>query len=139
MIRGLAEKCGRHGIGSAALHAARGGHADVLDLLASEFGAWIRDCLIQAARWGHDAMIDHLVEKYGVHPNGVRGGGWTALHWAAEHGRVRTVKHLVEKHNVDIHKRERDGKTALDLAEVWGMTECADYLRGLQSTRPPPS
>ena len=84
-------------------------------------------------------MIDHLVEAYGVDPNGVGGGGWTALHEAASRGRVRTVKHLVEKHNVDIHKRERDGKTALDSAERDGRTECADYLRTLQSTRPPPS
>ena len=84
-------------------------------------------------------MIDHLVEEYGLDPNGVGGGGWTALHRAARSGRVRTVKHLVEKHNVDIHKRERDGKTALDLAERRGRTECAAYLRALQSTRPPPS
>ena len=84
-------------------------------------------------------MIDHLVEKYGVDPKGV-GGGWTALHKAAEFGRVRTVKHLVEKHNVDdIHKRNRYRKTALDLAERNGRTACADYLRALMSTRPPPS
>jgi ankyrin repeat protein len=74
-----------------------------------------------------------------VDPNGDDGDGWTALHEAAEYGRVRTVKHLVEKHNVDIHKRNRDGKTALDLAEGNDRTECADYLRALQSTRPPPS
>jgi hypothetical protein len=38
VIRGLAEKCGRvHRRGGTA--AAEGGHTDVLDLLASEFGA----------------------------------------------------------------------------------------------------
>ena len=85
-------------------------------------------------------MIDHLVEEYGVDPDGVDGiAGWIALHEAATWGRVRTVKHLVEKHNVDIHEREWCGKTALDLAEENGRTECADYLRALQSTRPPPS
>jgi ankyrin repeat protein len=73
-------------------------------------------------------MIDHLVEEYGVDPNGA--DGWTALHFAAEYGRVRTVKHLVEKHNVDIHQRSRDGETALDKAERYGRTECADVLRG---------
>ena len=53
---------------------------------------------------------------------------------------VRTVKHLVEKHNADIHKRSQEGRTALDLAEERkGRTECADYLRALQSTRPHPS
>ena len=124
----------------AAQCAAMGGHTDVLDLLASEFGAEIGvDSLNGAAEWVHDAMIDHLVEKYGVDPNGEFGGWWTALHWAADRGRVRTVKHLVEKYNVDIHKRNRDGKTALNMAEMYGYTECADYLRVLMSTRPPPS
>ena len=84
-------------------------------------------------------MIDHLVEEYGVDPNGAGRYVWTALHSAASHGRIRTVKHLVEKHNVDIHKRDSFGKTALDSAERDGRTECADYLRTLQSTRPPPS
>ena len=131
----------RNGYGETVLDLAkRRRHADVLDLLASEFGARIGvDCLTEAAAWGHDAMIDHLVEKYGVDPNGEVGGGWTALHCAAQCGRARTVKHLVEKYNVDIHKRTRDGETALDLAERHGMTECADVLRALQSTRPPPS
>ena len=92
-------------------------------------------------------MIDHLVEEYGVDPNGAGEYypyGWTTLHWAARHGRVRTVKHLVEKHNVDIHKRTEnddanDEETALDFAERHGRTECADYLRALMSTRPQPS
>jgi len=140
VIRGLAEKCRERNIDLAAEQAAWGGHADVLDLLASEFGAWIGVyCLTDAARWGHDAMIDHLVEEYGVDPNGDEYGR-TALHYtAAMSGRVRTIKHLVEKHNVDIHKRNYDGRTALDFAELNGMTECAAYLRALQSTRPPPS
>jgi hypothetical protein len=140
VIRGLAEKYRGGDINWAARVAAKGGHADVLDLLASEFGARIGvDCVNGAAEWGHDAMVDHLVEEYGVDPNGADAVGWTALHCAAYSGRFRTVKHLVEKHNVDIHKRARWGGTALDLAETYGRTECAAYLRALQSTRPPPS
>jgi hypothetical protein len=144
VIRGLAEKCREEHIDWAARRAAECGHADVLDLLASEFGFGARIgvyCLTYASTWGRDAMIDHLVEKYGVDPKGASQYGWTALHEAADHGRVRTVKHLVEKHNVDIHKRLAGwgGKTALDLAEENGRTECAAYLRAIQSTRPPPS
>ena len=82
-------------------------------------------------------MIDHLVEKYGEDPNEAGEDGWTALHYAAKEGRVRTVKHLVEKHNVDIHKRARRGGTALDLGERWGRTESVAYLRALQSNPPP--
>ena len=140
VIRGLAEKCLEGDIHTAARRAAKGGHADVLDLWASEFGARIFvDCLAYAARWGHDAMIDHLVEKYRVDPNEADVAEWTALHYAAMSGRVRTVKHLVEKHKVDIHKRDWGGKTALDLAEEKGRTECVAYLRALMSTRPPSS
>ena len=142
VIRGLAEKYRGGDINWAARVAAKVGHADVLDLLASEFGVRIGvDCVNGAAEWGHDAMVDHLVEEYGVDPNGADAVGWTALHCAAYSGRFRTVKHLVEKHNVDIHKRLAGwgGKTALDLAEEHGRTECAAVLRALQSTRPPPS
>jgi ankyrin repeat protein len=80
-------------------------------------------------------MIDHLVEKYGEDPNEAGEDGWTALHYAAKEGRVRTVKHLVEKHNVDIHKRNMHEDTALDEAKHNDRTECAAYLRALQSTR----
>jgi hypothetical protein len=133
VIRGIAEKCGKGDIDVTAWFAAMGGHTDVLDLLASEFRAWIGvPCLYEAASWGHDAMIDHLVEEYGLDPNGDDGDGWTALYLAAIHGRVRTVKHLVEKHNVDIHKRNRLGRTALDVAERQGTTECAAVARVLR-------
>ena len=139
VIRGLAEKCGEEDIAIAAWVSAAGGHADVLDLLASEFGAEIGvECLVEAVKWGHDAMIDHLVEEYGVDLNGVGGDGRTALHWAAIQGRVRTVKPLVEKHNVDIHKSDGGGRTVLDWAEREGMTECAAVLRGYGATNGEP-
>jgi len=129
VIRGLAEKCEKERIDLAADAAAAGGHTDVLDLLASEFGAQINvRCLNEAAESGQNAMIDHLVEEYGVDPNEADEFYWmTALHHAAMGGRVRTVKHLVEKHNVDINERDSDWKTALDLAKS---TECAAVLRG---------
>ena len=107
-------------------------------LLAGEYRGDVDvELLYSAARRGHDAMIDLLVERYGVDPNGAYdeyGRGRTALHCAAYYGRVRTVKHLVEKHNVDIHDRDWHGKTALDLAEEKGMTECADVLCGYGAT-----
>jgi len=139
VIRGLAEKCLEGDIDRAARCAATGGHSDVLDLLASEFGARIGvDCLNLAAVRGHDAMIDHLVEEYGVDPNWADEDGWTALLWAAWDGRVRTVKHLIEKHKVDIHKRTRSGDTALDRAEERGMTEVVGALRGYGATNGEP-
>ena len=137
VIRGLAEKCREFDIAVATQRAATGGHTDVLDLLASEFGARIGvDCLTGAVRWSHDAMIDHLVEKYQEDPNEEVVSA--AIHEAASRGRVRTVKHLVEKHNVDIHQGNMYGYTALGLAKLNDRTECAAVLRALQSTRPPP-
>ena len=92
--------------------------------------------MTDAAAGGQDATIDHLVERYGRGLNVAFHKykyGWTTLHHAAANGRVRTVQHLVEKYNVDIHARNRDGKTALDVAEEYGRTECASYLRSLLS------
>ena len=109
-------------------------------LLAGEYRGDVDVGLfLSAAKRGDDAMIDLLVERYGVDPNVADGDGRTALHRAAQSGRVRTVKHLVEKHNVDIQKMDGCGMTALHLADLRDMTECAAYLRALQSTRPPPS
>jgi len=133
VIRGLAEKCGKADIDLAAWWgAAWGGHTDVVDLLASEFGARIDvKCLTRAALWSHDAMIDHLVGRYGLDPNTEDELGM-ALDHAADHGRVRTVRHLVEKHNVHIHARNWVWQTALDVAEEQGRTECASYLRDVE-------
>ena len=135
VIRRLAEKCRERYIDSAARWAALSGHTDVVDLLASEFGARIGvECVNDLAVWGQNAVIDHLVEKYGVDPNGAGSDGETALHHAGMRGNVRTVKHLIEKHNIDIHKRCMDGETVLDWAEREGMTECAAVLRGYGAT-----
>jgi ankyrin repeat protein len=75
-------------------------------------------------------MIDHLVERYEVDPNAVDKYGESALHRAAEGGRIRTVQHMVEKHNADIRARNWTMRTALYLAERYGRTECASFLRG---------
>ena len=104
VIRGLADKCRADKIDDATVTAAMAGHADVLDLLASEFGARIGvACLTAAAGRGHDAVIDHLVEKYGLDPHAKDEAGWTALESAVRFGHVRTVMHLVEVYNADIH------------------------------------
>ena len=60
------------------------------------------------------------------------------LHDAAMVGGIRTVKHLIEKHNVDINKRNAEGRTALDMAEEYGMPECAAVLRGYGATNGEP-
>ena len=139
-IRGLARLCRETDIVEAALIAVECGYIDAVDLLASEFGADIDVVSFTwAAAYGQDEMIDHLVETYRVDPErGVAESGWTALHYAAGYGRVRTVKHLLESHNVDIHAKDNDGRTALDLAEEYGMPECAAVLRGYGATNGEP-
>ena len=106
VIRGLAEKCGnrKDDIDDAAWNAAMAGHIDVIDLLASEFGAEIdAGGLTAAAGQGYNAVIDHLVGKYGLDPHAKDEVRTTALESAVRYGRVRTVMHLVEVHNADIH------------------------------------
>lgn len=140
VLRELAGKCGEGDprntppSTTAAWCAASSGHIDVVDLLASEFGARIDvECLTEVAisdtgRWGH-AMIDHLVERYGVDPNEEDDYGMTSFHRAAACGRIRTVQHLVEKHNVDIHAAcEARRNTALHYAAEGGHNEMIDHL-----------
>ena len=100
VIRRLAGRCGERNIDWAVQYAASGGHDDVIDLLASEYGAEV-DCLIGAARGGHVATIDRLVEKYGVNASATDEDGETALHSAAYGGHIDVIDHLVEKHGVD--------------------------------------
>jgi ankyrin repeat protein len=100
------------------------------ELVAGESGGAVDGrLLLSAACRGDDAMIDLLVEKYGLDPNAPDRDGWTALHLAAESGRVRTVQHLVEKYDVDIHARLVNGVTALGIAKT---PECASFLRELE-------
>jgi len=141
VIRELAEICEPWDVDMAARRAAVGGHTDVIDLLARrlncEFGARIDvRSLGWPARVGHVETIDHIVEEYGVDPNG--DGVMIPLHDAAMVGGIRTVKHLIEKHNVDINKRNAEGRTALDMAEEYGMPECAAVLRGYGATNGEP-
>ena len=106
VIRGLAEKCGnrKDDIDDAAWNAAMAGHIDVIDLLASEFGAEIDAVSLNAAAGqGYNAVIDHLVGKYGLDPHAKDELRTTALESAVRYGRVRTVMHLVEVYNADIH------------------------------------
>mgnify|MGYP001822476700 CR=1 FL=1 len=80
VIRRLAGRCGKGSIHWAVRFGAEGGHDDVIDLLASEYGARVDvECLIRASKRGHVATIDHLVEKHGVDASATDGRGRTAL------------------------------------------------------------
>ena len=145
VIRKIAVRCQKRVANSALLSAVRGGHADVVDLLASEFGAEMyMQCLFDAVHSGQVAMIDLLVEKYGLDPDALGVKGRNALHEAVfkhghchqcpSHDPVRTIKHLIEKYNVDIDAMNSGGWTALDLAERFDLTECAAVLREYGAT-----
>jgi len=139
VIRRLAGRRGVWSIDQAVQFAASGGHDDVIDLLASEYGARVDvACLIRAAEEGHVATIDHLVEKHGVDASATDEDGRTALHRAAACGHVDVIDHLVEKHGVDVHAMDIEGRTAFDVAcmyEAEQGSECADVLNQHMSAR----
>ena len=133
VIRRLGTPTGRLGVWNikraVQLFAASGGHDDVIDLLASEYGARVDvACLIRAAMRGHVATIDHLVEKHGVDASATDGQGWTALHRAAECGHVDVIDHLVEKHGLDASATDGQGWTALHCAAMRGHVVTIDHL-----------
>ncbi|MGL9717769.1 MAG: ankyrin repeat domain-containing protein, partial [Wolbachia sp.] len=52
---------------------------------------------------------------------------YTALHYAAGEGNLNFVKHLVNK-GADISAKDEDGRTPLDIANLYGKSEVADFL-----------
>ena len=64
----------------------------------------------------------------GVEVNAKDNGGWTALHYAAWHGRKEIVELLISK-GADVNAKDNSGYTPLDRSTKRKHTEIADLLR----------
>jgi len=117
--------------------AAEEGKENLVKLLV-EYGADVNakdhygdTALMLAANAGHLNVVEFLVE-HGANVNAVAAGyiyaGSTALIYASEKGQVNVVKYLI-KHGANINAKNKNGDTALSLAENNGHTEVARILR----------
>ncbi|KAJ4448639.1 hypothetical protein ANN_00029 [Periplaneta americana] len=88
-----------------------------------------RTALHVAAFWGRPAVCELLLAA-GARPNEPADAyQWTALHWAAWFGRAPVVQLLLQ-HGAERGARDKQGRTALDLARQNRHTAVAAMLQG---------
>ena len=91
---------------------------------------WATTALHSAASEGHLEVVKYLVEQ-GADINATTSRyGWTVLHYAATWGQLAVVRYLVEQ-GADVNAKDSDGDTARGLAEMFGHTAVARYLRSV--------
>ena len=120
--------------GTTALHsAATMGHAEVVGLLLEE-GAWAEATgnsgatpLMMAASMGHLAAVQALLEGGAGPDTAHRYGKSTALHFAAEVGRVEVVRELCRR-GADVEAEKVTGGTALHSAADANQTAVVQVL-----------
>ena len=77
-----------------------------------------------------------LLLSQGANPNQKNSSAQTPLHYAAMYGNANAVNMLVEKYNVDKNLKDKDGKTASDLAKENNFDKIVAYLGGSGSSAP---
>ncbi|XP_064398481.1 ankyrin-1-like isoform X1 [Halichondria panicea] len=120
--------------------AALNGYMHVLNVLVKEFNS---NCHVRGyngytllhytCQGGHVELIDKLVMEYGLDFANRDDDGNTPLHIAAMKGHVETVRHLITQHKVLTKHfvRNKDGKTALDLAKAQKNQKMITIFRNL--------
>ncbi|XP_058834906.1 uncharacterized protein LOC131692069 [Topomyia yanbarensis] len=83
--------------------------------------------MIAASQNGHSDIIELFVVE-GANLNAANDEGWTALHAAAQHGRLSVVKYLIEVHKFSIDVCDVKKDTPLHTAAFHGMFDVVEYL-----------
>ena len=140
LLKAGAEINAKNRRGETALHEAASGDIEVFRILidagadvnaASEPG---QTALMMAAQAGKTENIEELL-KHKANINAVdTWDQWTALQWAASGGQLEAVSLLI-KNGADIHLKDKNGKTALALAQEKGQTKVVDLLKAAGGER----
>jgi len=102
------------------------GVAKGADVHATEAGSG-RTALHKASFWGHDHLMGWLLDDLKIDPNVQDSAGDTALHDAARFGHTNVVSALLGK-GADKNIKNKEGKTAADVATDYGKTDTAKQL-----------
>ena len=114
------------------IYAAQNGHLDVVQVLL-EGGANVERTnanqwtALHAAAWNGYVDVCRLLLDWGAKVNSLDKWQDTPLHDAARRGRLSVVKLLVER-GADVRVRNEDGRTASDMARVYGELDVAEWL-----------
>ncbi|GMF38287.1 unnamed protein product [Phytophthora lilii] len=107
------------------------GRVAFIRYLVEERGAElnISDTLMRAGKGGYVSVLRYLVEERGTDVNAVGEDGWTALMWAAYHGRIDAVQYLAGECDANVDAKSTfDDDTALMKAANWGYVDVVQYL-----------
>jgi hypothetical protein len=121
--------------GETPLHcAAYNGHVEIARLLLQN-GAEVNakdnhghTPLQDAAFQGHVNIL-HLLVENGADLEAQDNDGERVLHIAAMHGYLHIIQELISRYHVDINAREKNGRTALSWARMFGRTEIITILQ----------
>lgn len=83
-----------------------------------------RSALHKAAFWGHDHLMEWLLVELKMNPNAQDYAGDTALHDASRFGHDVVAENLLAS-GADFQIKNKDGKTAADVAKDYGKTGTA--------------
>eukprot|EP00008_Paramoeba_atlantica_P015586 CAMPEP_0201475548 /NCGR_PEP_ID=MMETSP0151_2-20130828/956_1 /ASSEMBLY_ACC=CAM_ASM_000257 /TAXON_ID=200890 /ORGANISM="Paramoeba atlantica, Strain 621/1 / CCAP 1560/9" /LENGTH=185 /DNA_ID=CAMNT_0047855669 /DNA_START=120 /DNA_END=677 /DNA_ORIENTATION=+ len=83
--------------------------------------------LMYAAWKGHEDCAKILLSNGAEIDALFPGNNWTALHFAAAHGRVELLRLLIDK-TANISAQDKDGNTPLHLAAGWGKIDAVIAL-----------
>jgi ankyrin repeat protein len=84
-----------------------------------------RTAMHKAAFWGHTDVVDYLIALK-LNPNAKDYNGDTPLHDAARFAHEGVVRSLMEAPGVDLSLKNKDGRTALEVAIEYSSTSTAN-------------
>lgn len=82
-----------------------------------------------AAQHGHTEVLEVLLKQEQLEINAKDSAGWTALHFSASNGHVSCTEVLLrDTRFTEIFAKDKDGMTAMDVAEHRGYAALADRI-----------